>query len=456
MPNNGGSIVLVEDDASQKRVIQHQLEQAGYKLFLASNAHEGLRLFHQINPRLVITDICLGDTSGLELLKEINKSRNKALVLIITAYGSLDQAVEAIRLGAFDYLYKPFSREQLLLAVYKALAFDGLQRENRELKAGLKSKESRLLLGDSQRIQAVHDLIRRMAEASAPVLILGESGTGKELVASLLHVHSSRSQSPFVAINCAAIPSNLLESELFGHAQGSFTGAVRDHKGKFEQADGGTLFLDEIGEMPLELQPKLLRALQEQEITPVGGAAKTVNVRMIAATNCNLEEKIREGKFRSDIYYRLAVLPINLPALRERSEDIGLLAQHFLNRYAGARQLKLSPAALELLERYPWPGNVRELENLMERLGILSRNETIEAEDLPIFIQACNRIHEPVVVHLPQGGFPLKGVERQAILQALAATRGNLTKAAELLHVPRHILAYRVGKYGVVDGNEVG
>jgi two-component system NtrC family response regulator len=449
MPENGGSIVLIEDDASQRRVMQHHLEQAGYTLHLADNAHDGLMQVRSINPRLVITDICLGESSGLDLLSDIKSYRKNTMVLVVTAYGSLEKAVEAIRLGAFDYLPKPFSREQLLLAVYKALAFDGLQQENKKLKAALISKGHRTLLGDSHEMQIVHDLIKRMAGSCASVLILGESGTGKELAARLLHDQSDCGKGPFVPVNCAAIPAMLLESELFGHVKGSFTGAVNDYKGKFEQAEGGTLFLDEIVELPLDLQPKLLRALQEQEITPVGGTTKAVNTRIIAATNSNLEELIQQGRFRSDLYYRLAVLPLTLPTLRARTEDVALLAQHFLNKYAEGRKLQLSAAAMEIIQNYSWPGNVRELENLMQRLAVLARRELIDKEDLPMYVQACNKIHEPLVVHMPRGGFPLRDIERQAIVQALVASGGNRTKAADFLHIPRHILAYRIKKFGI-------
>jgi two-component system NtrC family response regulator len=300
-------------------------------------------------------------------------------------------------------------------------------------------------------MQAAHDLIRRMSGSCAPVLILGESGTGKELAARLLHNQSDCGKGPFVAVNCAAIPAPLLESELFGHVRGSFTGATHDSKGKFEQAEGGTLFLDEVGELPLDLQPKLLRALQEQEITPVGGSVKSVNTRIIAATNRNLEERVEQGLFRSDLYYRLAVLLLTLPALRERSEDIILLAQHFLSRHAEGRNLQFSSEAIELLQNYSWPGNVRELENLIHRLAVLARRELIEKEDLPRHIQICNKSHEPLVVHMPTGGFSLRSIECQAIKQALIASGGNRSKAAEFLEIPRHILAYRIKKFCIDD-----
>jgi len=446
------SILLVEDDPSQQRVVGRFIEEAGYKLHIASNADEGLSSLQRYRPNLVITDIRLGDTSGITLLQEIRTARSDTPTLVMTAYGSLQQAIEVIRLGAFDYLYKPFAREQLLLAVYKALAYDDLQRENRRLKNHLKSQDARRLLGNAPSMQIIHELIRRMADSSAPVLILGESGTGKELAARLLHVQSKRSAAPFVAVNCAAIPATMLESELFGHIMGAFTGAVRDHCGKFEQADGGTLFLDEIGELPVELQSKLLRALQEQEITPVGGQSKYVNVRVITATNCDLEKAVHAGNFRNDLFYRLAVLPLSMPPLRERSEDIPLLAQHFIDKHSVGKKLSLSSEAIRTLQNYQWPGNVRELENLMARLTILASRDSIGVDDLPVRIQSCSKRREPIVVHLPREGFPLKSVERQAIMQALVACRGNQTKAAEFLDIPRHVLAYRLEKYGICLG----
>ena len=430
MSEKDGPILLIEEDSSQRRIMQHYLEEAGYTLHLSDNARDGLMKVRSFNPRLVITGTFLHDSNGFELLSKIKVYNEETPVLVVTAYKSLESAVEAIRLGAFDCLSKPCSREQLLLAVYKALAFVGLRRKNKNLKASLTRKGHRTLLGDSHGMRNVHDLIKRMSGACASVLILGESGTGKELAAQLLHDQSSYGQGPFVAVNCSAIPASLLESELFGHIKGSFTGAVRDSKGKFEQAEGGTLFLDEIGDLPLDLQPKLLRALQGQEITPVGGSARPVNARIIAATNCNLEKLVEQGLFRSDLYYRIAVLLLTLPPLRERSEDVLLLAQHFLKKYAENRNLKFTSETVELIQNYSWPGNVRELENLIQRLAILARSELIEKEDLPMHIRVCDKINEPLVVHMPPGGFPLRDIERQAIRQSLLASGGNRTKAA--------------------------
>lgn len=449
MATKSAPVVLIEENPDERRGVQEILEQAGYRIYAARDFSEGLILIHQHAPRLVITDICQRGSNGLDLLSSIKELQQQIMVLVITAYGSFQQAVDAIRLGACDFLYKPFSREHLLFAVYKAFASEDFMQETRTPEANGSYNGHCVLLGKSQRIQVVHEQIKRMAGSSAPVLLLGESGTGKELAAKLLHSQSERSKGPFIPVNCASIPGNLLESELFGHVRGSFTGAVRDHKGKFEQADGGTLFLDEIGELPLELQPKLLRALQEQEYAPIGGKTKVVDVRVVAATNSNLEVWVDQGRFRSDLYYRLAVLPLTLPALRERTEDVGLLAQHFLDRYSVGRQVQLSNAAIAVLQNYTWPGNVRELQNLMERLAVLSGKELIEPEDIPVQLISRTEGDEPCVVNLPPGGFPLRDIECQAIRQALIATSGNLSKAAEFLNVPRHILAYRVDKYGI-------
>lgn len=454
MPEHGGSILVVDDDASLRRVTQHTLQEAGYQVLVAENGEEGFRLFQQTHPRLVLTDVRMPGLGGLDLLARLKAFAPDAMVVVVTAYGSLQEAVKAIRMGAHDYLAKPFSREQLILAVSKALAFQGLSRENRKLKAALARQLRQELLGDSPQMQAVHNLIRRMASTDASVLILGESGTGKELVARQLHNQGPRADGPFVAVNCAAIPANLLESELFGHVRGAFTGATRNHQGKFDLANGGTLFLDEIGELPTELQPKLLRALQEKEVTPVGGKTRPVDLRIIAATNRNLEEEVHTGTFREDLYYRLAVLPLTLPPLREREEDIPLLAQHFLDRFARGRTLSLSRETLSALQRYPWPGNVRELVNLMERLAVLARGDEIQRDDLPLKILTCGKSGARGVVHLPPEGYALEEIVCQAILQALAFCSWNQTRAAEFLHVPRHVLAYRIEKYHLFEGRD--
>jgi two-component system NtrC family response regulator len=323
-----------------------------------------------------------------------------------------------------------------------------LRQENRALREQLADRlDFSRLVGSSEAMQQVFDVVRRVAASEASILIEGESGTGKELVARALHHGSERRERPFVAVNCAAIPGELLESELFGHVKGAFTGAIRERKGKFEQADGGTLFLDEVGELPLELQPKLLRALQEKEIEPVGGHARSVDVRIVAATNRDIEAAMREGRFREDLYYRLAVIPIHLPPLRERRGDIPLLIRHFLAKH-GAAALQVDAAAEQALVQYDWPGNVRELENALERMILLRRGEVIERGDLPPKI-AGRAVKSGGVLNLPDDGYPLEQLEREVVVEALQRNGWNQTKAAAFLRIPRHTLVYRMEKYAI-------
>ncbi len=305
------------------------------------------------------------------------------------------------------------------------------------------------LIGASEAFQAVVAIARCAASSDATILLQGESGTGKELFARLIHRHSKRSQGPFVPVNCSSIPSELLEGVLFGHVKGAFTGADCDHAGKFSQAHGGTLFLDEIGDLPQALQPRILRALQERVIEPVGGEARQVDVRVIAATHCNLELNVGRGLFREDLYYRLAVVPIFLPPLRERREDIPLLAEHFTRIKAPRRAIEISARAMDDLISYEWPGNVRELENVIERVLILSRGVKLEQNDFPLQIRYHGARHQTMVVRLPDEGYSLDDIVKDAIVQALVKSHGNQVRAAELLRIPRHILVYRMGKYGL-------
>ena len=444
-------LMTINSDRRQRQVMQGVLEAAGYPLCMADDINNGLELVAARRPGLVIIDLCLEDVAQAKLLDQIATRHKSAQTLLLTDANSPAQLNRLVHLGAADYLHKPFSNEQFCLAVYKALAPRATRAGTKAGQTANTVRKCPLLLGRSNKIQMVKTLIRRMAPADASVLLLGESGTGKELAARLLHYHSRRCAGPFVAVNCAAIPSALLESELFGHMRGAFSGAVRDSLGKFQQAHEGTLFLDEVGELPPELQPKLLRALQEHEVSPVGGSAKSVDVRVIAATNCDLENLVAAGHFRSDLFYRLAVLPLKMPALRDRPEDIAPLARFFLGQSAENSEVGLSSAAVETLRNYPWPGNVRELQNLMERLAILDQKGLIEREDLPSHLLLGERIKKPCVVKLPPEGFPLRDIERQAIMQALVASSGNLTRAAAFLRVPRHILAYRINKYAMEE-----
>jgi DNA-binding NtrC family response regulator len=445
-------ILVVDDDQSLRRMMEYTLQQAGYKVSVAGDGDEALSAVLKEPPRLIVTDLKMERMGGFELLNHIHRDYPDILVIMVTAFGSVESAVEAMQRGAHDYLVKPFSREALRLAVERALSFCVLRSENKQLREQLEEKSNPQLLTVAGNMQQLINTLDRVATSEVSVLLTGESGTGKELLARRVHDKSARARQPFVAINCAAIPQGLIESELFGHLKGAFTGALKDRKGKFEQADGGTLFLDEVGELPLDQQPKLLRALQLGEIEPLGGQTRSVDVRVVAATNLNLEDEIQKGAFREDLYYRLAVIPLQVPSLRQRPEDIPLLAGHFLRLAAIGRQLCLRDNVAVALQHYSWPGNVRELQNLMQRLAILCIDEVVELADLPANIRQHNievasTGGSPFV--LPAAGFSLDELEKSAILQALERTGGNQTKAAELLHIPRHVLLYRLEKYGL-------
>ncbi len=444
------TLLLIDDDDSLRRVTEFTLHEAGYRVVTATNGEEGLKFFELETPEVVITDIQMPGISGYEVLKRVKEQRPATLVIVITAFGTLEQAVEAMKLGAYDYITKPFSRDELRLVVDKAFSYRGLQEENLRLREELTDRvDFTNLIGISDEMQQVFDMVRRVAPSETTVLITGESGTGKELIARAIHHGSERRERPFIPVNCAAIPSELLESELFGHLKGAFTGAVKDRKGKFELADGGTLFLDEVGELPVELQPKLLRALQEREIEPVGGATRKVDVRVVAATNVDIETALEEGNFREDLYYRLAVIPVDLPPLRARRTDVSLLVRHFLKKHGGVVELEVAGEALAALETYNWPGNVRELENAVERMIVLRRGERIELVDLPPKIREQDRPTVCGVLNLPSEGYPLEELEKEAVMQALRQCGGNQTRAAAFLHIPRHTLIYRMEKYKI-------
>jgi len=446
------SILVIDDDPSLRRVTEYQLEQAGYRVVTAAEGDAGLRKFRQEPVDLVLTDLQMPGISGLDVLKQVRNMQPESLVIVITAYGTIEQAVAAMKAGAHDFLTKPVSRDALLHTVGRACALLGLREENRRLREQLgQTVEFSHLIGNSDAMQEVLEIVRRAAPSEATVLLTGESGTGKELVARAIHQASDRRHAPFVTVNCAAIPAELLESELFGHVRGAFTGAVADRAGKFAQAHGGTLFLDEVGELPAILQPKLLRALQEHEIDPVGGQTRRVDVRVVAATNRNIEAALAAGYFREDLYYRLAVITVDLPPLRARRDDIPLLIRHFLRKYADDR-VTVSDPAMTLLVRYDWPGNVRELENAIQRMLVLRRGECLEIDDLPGKICDSGRAaaSRPAgVVSLPEDGYPLEDLEREAVVQALERNAWNQSRAASFLRIPRHVLLYRMEKYGI-------
>lgn len=452
-------ILVIDDDVSLRRVVEYNLQEAGYQVLSASGGEEGLRLFSEEVPALVITDMKMPGMDGMQVLKSIKASSPDTLVIIITAFGTVDIAVEAMKVGAYDYITKPFNRDELSMTVAKALQFTGLATENKRLKSELADRaDFRTIVGSSMDMRRVFDVVRKVSDTEASVLITGESGTGKELVARSIHSLSARKDAPFVAINCAAIPRDLLESELFGHVRGAFTGAIKDKTGKFQLADGGTLFLDEVGDLPVELQPKLLRALQERTIEPVGGTRpQKLDVRVVAATNLDIDKALACGSFREDLYYRLAVIPIHLPSLRERPEDIALLLRYFCGKH-GAERVTFDTGCMAVLNSYRWPGNVRELENLVERLLIMRSGDTITLDDLPNKIRTGGVVSGAApnpgnVINLPDEGYSLEQLEREVVVEALKRNGWNQTVAARFLRIPRHTLIYRMEKYGIMPSS---
>ncbi|HSH69419.1 MAG TPA: sigma-54 dependent transcriptional regulator [Deferrisomatales bacterium] len=446
-------IMIVDDDTSLRRVLEYNLAEEGYAVATAASGEDALEALGRSTFDLVVTDIQMPGIGGMELLARVRRDTPETQVIVITAFGTIEMAVEAMKAGAFEYVTKPFNRDELKLAVRKALRVQHLERDNVRLRREVSRRfEVDQIIGDSEPMQRVFRLIEKVADTAAPVLISGDSGTGKELVARALHYGSARAERPFLAVNCAAIPRELLESELFGHKKGSFTGAIRDKKGKFEEAHGGTLFLDEIGDLPIELQAKILRALQEMEVTPVGSNETVqVDVRILAATNRDLEERIEEGAFREDLYYRLAVVPIHMPSLRERPDDIPLLVNHFLADLAPGQPVRVTPDAMTALQRYPWRGNVRELQNTLERLLILRDGDTIGLDALPDKIRhpAPEAGQGAFSFHFPPEGVGLEEAERAIIMEALRRAGWNQSRAAQLLKVPRHILLYRMEKFAI-------
>jgi two-component system response regulator PilR (NtrC family) len=437
------NILIIDDEEVLQDILTSLLQREGHATFSARSGEDGLALLAREEIDLVVLDLMLPGMSGLEVLRRIREADPDQVVVVITAYSSIEGAIDAMRQGAFHYIPKPFKNDEVLLTVRKGLEQRRLAAENRALREQLRERFGfDRIVGKSKPMQQVFDLIRLAAPSKSNILILGESGTGKELVAKAIHHHSRRAGGPFVTVNSGSMPSDLLESNLFGHVKGAFTGAVSSKKGLFEVAEGGSIFFDEIGNIPLDTQAKLLRVIQEREFMRLGGVdVLKADVRVIAATNADLEAEVQAGRFREDLYYRLNVITIALPPLRKRSEDVPLLAHHFLARYAKENDKPLSdiaPAAMELLMDHPWPGNVRELENVIERAVVLSTGPVLDVELLPPSVRQPNAVAAPAA-NLPNNGLSLKDAvsefERQLIVKALQMSGGVQKRAAEMLHV---------------------
>lgn len=446
-------LLIVDDDESLRRVTQVQLGQAGYQVVTAASGEDALAMLAQTPVDMVITDLQMPGMSGLDLLKRVRAEYPEMAVLMITAFGTVETAVEAMKAGAYDYITKPVHPDELKLVIGRALEHRHLLQEVRILRGNLDQKYGfENIIGRAAVLLRVLEMASRASQSDATVLIRGETGTGKELLAKAIHFNSNRKDKPFITINCGAIPKDLLESELFGHFKGSFTGALAHKQGKVEVADGGTLFLDEIGEMPHELQVKLLRMLQEGEIEKIGATGPTkVDVRVIAATHRKLEAMIEDGTFRDDLYYRLAVIPLEIPPLRERPEDIQELVQHFFVKCTQKHNanLVLPTSLLPYFWGYRWPGNVRELENVIERLIVLARGKEVTLAELPEFLRRERPVLDVLHLDLPPKGISLEAVEKELILRALEKCNWNQTHAAKYLDIGRKTLIYRMEKHGI-------
>jgi len=437
------NILLVDDDRSLRRVLEFKLQKQGFAVTAVGDAQAALRELEAGEFSLLLSDIRMPGMDGLELLERARVLRPDLKVILITAHATVAQAVAAVKLGAFDYVTKPFEDDELLLAIRKAVSYSELEQENRSLKGQLSLAHR--LIGVSPVFKQMLALVDKIAPSDASVLITGASGTGKELVAQRIHAKSQRAGRAFVVVNCAAIPAALMESELFGHVKGAFTGALRAKRGKFDLASGGTLFLDEVGELSTELQAKLLRALQEQVIEPLGSERPVeVDVRVLAATNADLEARVETGAFRKDLYYRLNVIPVHIAPLAERRDDIPVLVQEFVRRYAGGKRIDVSTGLLEHLKSGAWPGNVRELENLVERMVVLRTSSTLSEKDLPADFgrtQAAGDSGVPALTY--------SQAEQRLVRDALERAGWNRSEAARLLDIPRHVLIYRMKKYDI-------
>ncbi len=452
-------ILIAEDDDLNRNNLTELLTMEGYEVKAVENGKEAMAAFVEDKYDLVITDLKMPEGDGLELLKFVKDMNPDNIVIMMTGFGTVDSAVEAMKYGAFDYITKPMKDDLVKLTVSRALSFASLQEENVTLRDNLREKyDFGKMLGYSECIKTIFDTIEKVAKSDSTVIIYGESGTGKELVARAIHFNSDRKNFPLIPVNCGAIPEELLESELFGHEKGAFTGAIRNRLGRFELAQGGTIFLDEIGDMSPSLQVKLLRVIQEKQFERIGGV-KTINadVRIIAATNQDLELAVAEKRFREDLYYRINVIPIHLPALRERGPDIAILANHFLQKFAQTKKKdvsSISPEALACLLHYPWPGNVRELENLIEMLVVLKDGNEIVLEDLPLKIRQFKKEAQSIgSIQIPEDGIDFNELvnqfEKDILLNALEKSSGVKNRAAKLLNLNRTTLVEKLKRLNI-------
>ena len=450
-------ILVVDDEENLRLVLRTLLRRANYEVETASTGEEALERVESFGPDVVLTDVRMPKMSGLDLLAALRAKSSSAVVIVMSAYGSVDLALEAMKAGAYDYVQKPFKPDEILLVLKKAEERETLRKENQKLREAIRTEHKfDEILAKSAPMMELFRTIGKIADYKTTVLVIGESGVGKELVARAIHRRGNRQNGPFVAINCGAIPENLLESELFGHKKGAFTDATADRRGLFEEANGGTLFLDEIGELPLALQVKLLRVLQEETIRRLGDVKDVkTDVRIIAATHRDLQAEVKAGRFREDLFYRLNVLPIPLPPLRERKEDIPLLIDHFLarnNARLGTQIRGLDAEAKKALIDYAWPGNVRELENTIERAMVLADSDQLHVQDLP---ERVREARDPVQMQLASGELSIKKttriIEEVLIRRALQKTKGNRTRAAEILEISHRALLYKLKDYKITD-----
>ncbi|NTV49927.1 MAG: sigma-54-dependent Fis family transcriptional regulator [Geobacteraceae bacterium] len=451
---SSGSILIVDDEKGQRDILNLILKKEGYDVVDVTGVREALEQLEKREFDLIMTDLKMQGQSGLDLLEKVLADDPQQCIVMMTAHGSVDSAVEAMRKGAFDYLEKPLERDNLVLTLRRAFERIDLLRENRVLQKRIEAIATiPNMQGDHPKMKEVFRIVAKIAPSNSTVLIVGESGTGKELIARAIHEGSPRRDKPFIAINCAAIPDTLIESELFGHEKGSFTGANAREIGIFEAADGGTVFLDEIGEMNVAMQAKLLRAIQEKEVRRVGGKVNiALDVRLVSATNKELEQEIKKGTFREDLFYRLNVIRVNLPPLRERGSDIKTLAEFFLERYskaAGITMDGISKQTLKLLMNYSWPGNVRQLESVIERSILMAESNYIEPGDLPTEITACGSLAGGINFDLPAEGIDFEALEKGLIIKAMERAEWVIGKAAPLLGMSYKTLQYRLDKFEI-------